>query len=212
MFPYFGKKLRSAKLYPAPRYDLIIEPFAGSLAYSNFHKPKQAIGVELDKRVVDLWNRMARLDVQHPAPLIGSKTNDLLVKLCSYSEHALLSETMTVTSRMVRDWKAIQENAIRLSDWALSSVDYRNGNYVDAPDIEATWFIDPPYQFANRRGYRFGASLSNEPRPKGRGFALLPRQRAHRGSLHSPGSPVRVGGCCEPHLDQPELHAHNRYI
>jgi len=25
--------------------------------------------------------------------------------------------------------------------------DVRHGDYADAPDIEATWFIDPPYQY-----------------------------------------------------------------
>ena len=31
------------------------------------------------------------------------------------------------------------------------------GDYTDAPDIEATWFIDPPYQYRGGRKYPQGS-------------------------------------------------------
>lgn len=162
MFPYFGRKSVLAPHYPAPAYGIVIEPFAGSMAYTLHHRPASAIGIEADQRVVALWNRMIAVtpefaEVVEP-PLVGGPTDDLLVKLCSYSEHALLSGTMTVTSRMVRDWRSVHRRAALDGPWAASAVDYRHGSYEDAPDIEATWFIDPPYQYANRRGYLHGAS------------------------------------------------------
>lgn len=36
MFYYYGRKKQLAKLYPKPNYSVIIEPFAGSAAYSLF--------------------------------------------------------------------------------------------------------------------------------------------------------------------------------
>jgi site-specific DNA-adenine methylase len=158
MFPYFGRKARLAKLYPEPIYPVVIEPFAGSLSYGLHYRSANLIGYEKDARVVDLWNRLLESTGDEIPPVVGEKTDDLLVKLCSYSEHALTSGTMTVTKRMIRDWKFIHQRAFDIAPWAKEHVKYIHGSYTDAPDIEATWFIDPPYQKANRRGYLFGGS------------------------------------------------------
>lgn len=160
MFPYFGKKFRNAKLYPTPKYQTIVEPFAGSMGYSLHYRPDRAIGIEADDRVVELWNRSLTLEAVPRVPEIGSKTDDLLVKLCSYSEHSLTTYgPMTVTSRMVRDWGPIHQRILDSNRWCKASIDYAHGSYLESPDIEATWFIDPPYQCANKRGYRFGPNL-----------------------------------------------------
>ena len=161
MFPYFGKKLRLAKFYPAPAYSTVIEPFAGTMAYSLHYRPERAVGIERDERVFALWQRAQKVTGNEPPPKIGSKTDDLLVKLCSYSEHALTSGTMTVTSRMVRDWSTLHRRMATDSKWTRKHIKYLQGSYEDAEDIEATWFIDPPYQYANRRGYKYGASKIN---------------------------------------------------
>ena len=42
-FSYFGGKWRTAKHYPGPSRDLIIEPFAGSAGYSVRHPHKAVI-------------------------------------------------------------------------------------------------------------------------------------------------------------------------
>lgn len=132
------------------------------MAYTMHHRPSRAIGIEIDCRVVDLWRRMSSVTAEFAEsvelPLVGNPTDDLLVKLCSYSEHALSSGTMTVTSRMVRDWRSVHRRAAADGAWATAAVDYQHGSYEQAPDVEATWFIDPPYQRANRRGYLHGAS------------------------------------------------------
>lgn len=158
MFPYFGRKARTAHKFPAPRFPLVIEPFAGSLSYSLHYRPEQAIGIERDERVVAMWHRLLTASGLDPAPPVGSKTDDLLVKVCSYSEHALTSGTLTVTTRMVRDWAGVHRNAAAVAPWAAVHTRYQQGTYADAPDVEATWFIDPPYQKANRRGYKYGGS------------------------------------------------------
>lgn len=158
MFPYFGRKAVLTRALPAPTHDLVVEPFAGSMAYTLLHRPFRALGIEKDERVVELWHRMAALEEVPEPPIKGTPTDDLLVKLCSYSEHALTSGTMTVTSRMLRDWGPVHRRAIEAAPYARDRIVYRQGDYSDAPDIVATWLIDPPYQRANRRGYREGAS------------------------------------------------------
>ena len=160
-FPYFGRKARIAALYPAPIYDTVVEPFAGSLSWSLHHRPKRVLAIEADERVVQLWREIMEDPAgfgERPAPVLGETTSDLFAKLCTYSEHSLTSESLKVTSRMLRDYRSLCRRAAVDGVWAASALDISHGSYLDLPDIEATWFIDPPYQRANRRGYREGAS------------------------------------------------------
>lgn len=159
-FPYFGRKARIAGLYPSPRYPLVVEPFAGSLAWSVHHRPVSVLATEADERVVALWREIMEdpaAFAEREAPLLGEVTEDLFSKLCTYSEHSLTSTKLKVTSRMLRDYRSLCRRAADAGTWAASALDLRHGSYLDLPDVEATWFIDPPYQKANRRGYREGA-------------------------------------------------------
>ena len=59
MFDYYGSKNQLAKRYPAPEYGLIVEPFAGSAAYSMYwlhRNPNlRAVLVEKSERVFGMW-------------------------------------------------------------------------------------------------------------------------------------------------------------
>jgi 16S rRNA G966 N2-methylase RsmD len=46
--------------------------------------------------------------------------------------------------------KRVSESLFKIQHWHIQLGDYR-----DAPDKEATWFIDPPYQHGGHK-YRFG--------------------------------------------------------
>ena len=45
-FSYFGSKHSFATEYPAPVYDTVIEPFAGSAAYAHAHHDRRVILIE----------------------------------------------------------------------------------------------------------------------------------------------------------------------
>ncbi|MFL6862652.1 MAG: hypothetical protein ACJ8DZ_06610, partial [Allosphingosinicella sp.] len=45
----------AVKLYPAPRYNTIIEPFAGSAGYSLRYHERTVILYEIDPVVVAVW-------------------------------------------------------------------------------------------------------------------------------------------------------------
>ena len=160
-FPYFGSKRSTAKLYPRPKYSIVIEPFAGAAAYTMHYRPPIALLIDADPRVIGLWDRVARISDDTPTPTppeIGSRTSDLLYMCMTYSEHASTSKYMSVSKRMVRDWSSVHRRLREAAPYIRSSCAYKKGTYRSAPDIEATWFIDPPYQHANRRGYAKGAS------------------------------------------------------
>lgn len=57
MFYYYDRKKQIAKHYPCPNYPAIVEPFAGSAAYSLYgnHWKKDVILVEKDEKVANIW-------------------------------------------------------------------------------------------------------------------------------------------------------------
>lgn len=50
-FPYYGSKWSLGPLYPAPRHDRIIEPFAGSACYSLHHPERDHEGDSVSHRL-----------------------------------------------------------------------------------------------------------------------------------------------------------------
>lgn len=157
MFYYFGSKERLAKFYPPPQFRTIVEPFAGSAGYSRLHWQSNVVLIERDERVVALWKKLRQMSVDEamnlPAPSVGAQSRDLLVMLRAASEHSLTGEYITVTDRMVSRWgqlrRKIADCIPKVQHWEIICGDYSN-----APDIQATWFIDPPYANMNR-GYAF---------------------------------------------------------
>ena len=152
-FSYFGAKHGVAKVYPFPRYPTIVEPFAGAAGYACFHQRRtagryQLILNDLDPLVTDTWHRLqqtepADLDAVD-ASLTDERTDDMLLKGLS-GGHDWRPESRKITSRMRRDWpfvrRRIEATLPHIRDASVS-----NGDYRDLPDIEATWFIDPPYE------------------------------------------------------------------
>jgi hypothetical protein len=164
-FPYFGAKIRDAKLYPAPEHDQIIEPFAGAAGYSLRHYKKQVLLVDLDPLIADLWDylikaRVARimsLPILSPGSRVDALNIDPMEKVLigrwmfsgsalpqyvapSVKRHASLASGST-WSPVIRQRIASQLGAIR--HWKVI-----RGSYADIPNQQATWFIDPPYQKA----------------------------------------------------------------
>jgi len=96
MFYYYGRKKRLAKYYPSPQYDTIIEPFAGSAAYSlhGDYWRKQIILIERDECVDLIWKwlieQATSQDIEKlPVLRIGDRTNKFLsigVKTLIFSE------------------------------------------------------------------------------------------------------------------------------
>lgn len=173
-FKHFGSKARLAKELPPPRFSTIIEPFAGSAAYSVQHAtPAHSVLLfDTDERVCIVWDYLIhasaadimRLPVDHF--LAGGDIRDLnlpraeflLIQrwLCISGSHNFkLPPSMLVESHhnsgatwqtSVRARIASQVDLIR--HWKI-----RQESYDSAPDIEAHWHVDPPYQ-GNAHGFQ----------------------------------------------------------
>lgn len=163
MFYYYGRKKQIAKYYPTPRYDTIIEPFAGSAAYSLYKEnwKKRVVLIEKDKKVFDIWdwliNEATTTEINNlPSLKIGEKSSDFLHIIHAVTKMAFQFRTIKVTAVLERNWeiskRVMAQNLYKVKHWEII-----NGDYTEAPNIKATWFVDPPYKGSAGRGYRFGS-------------------------------------------------------
>ena len=56
MFSYYGSKSKIVHLYPTPKFDKIIEPFAGSARYSLRFWQKDILLVDKSELVIEVWH------------------------------------------------------------------------------------------------------------------------------------------------------------
>lgn len=165
MFYYYGRKKQIAKHYPVPNFGAIVEPFAGSAAYSLYgdNWKKNIFLVERDERVSEIWKWL----VDEATPLaiknlpdleVGEKSSEFLHIIHAATKMAFHYKTIKVTPVLARNWEIskryMSENLFKIKHWKIIC-----GDYTLAPDIEATWFIDPPYKEDAGKGYRYGSKL-----------------------------------------------------
>jgi len=162
-FGYFGSKHGLARRYPPPRHDVIIEPFAGSAGYATRHHRHRVILVEKSPVVAGVWRYLIRSSVRDilslPDLADGQSARELDV--CEEARALIgfwlgfgdaapryLRSTWMVKhppdctwGRTIRARLASQVDKIR--HWQIIE-----GSYESAPDVQATWFVDPPYEVA----------------------------------------------------------------
>ena len=171
-FTYYGGKWRAALSYPRPVFQTIVEPFAGSAGYSTRHHKRRVVLVDKDPHIVGVWSYLIRESAaairalpdvppeggvdslgvcQEARWLIGFWLNKGAAAPCKTPSKWMRGGTHTTSfwGSDIRERIASQVDKIR--HWKII-----DGSYHDAPRIEATWFIDPPYEQAGKH-YRCGA-------------------------------------------------------
>jgi hypothetical protein len=176
-FRYYGAKCKFAHLYPAPQYQTIVEPFAGTAGYSLRYPRLQVILFDKSEVVTTLWDYLIRVKETEirslPTDVLHVELDDL--RLCQEARW-LIGMWVTLSpqtpakrasvyvrnnyhpgrnwSRRVRERIASQLKFIR--HWKVFHQSYRK-----APDIIATWFVDPPYN--NKAGSCYKHHKINYP-------------------------------------------------
>ncbi|HCA5793534.1 hypothetical protein N7714_04385 [Pseudomonas aeruginosa] len=165
MFYYYGRKKQIAKRYPSPNYQMIVEPFAGAAAYS-FHADnwkKEVVLIEKDKRVADIWDWLINEATPNEIKALpdlkpGEKSSEFLHIIHAATKQAFKYKTIKVTPVLARNWeiskRVISESLDKISHWKIFC-----GDFTTAPDVEATWFIDPPYKGEPGMGYYHSSAL-----------------------------------------------------
>lgn len=172
-FSYYGGKWRDAPSYPAPLYDTIVEPFAGSAGYAVRHHARKVVLCDTDEHIVGVWDYLihvseseilslpdvgpegtASLDVAQEARwLIGFWLNKGAsaprVRSSAWMRSGIRPGSFwgnSVRQRISRQLSTIRHWQVKLC--AFDKV------AVGGP---ATWFVDPPYVGAGSH-YRHGSS------------------------------------------------------
>ena len=165
-FSYYGSKWRSIPKYPEPKYDTIIEPFAGSATYALHYSDREIILYEKNEDLVYLWNYLieATPDEIMSLPVFGEF--DHLDEIdVPYGARMLIGYSMQEAGASIRRqfsawakddkknrmgiWnkdkrKRVAEQIEAINHWKC----YHTPQLNLVPNREATWFIDPPYQDA----------------------------------------------------------------
>jgi hypothetical protein len=156
-------------MYPHPRFDTVIEPFAGGAGYALRHWRKRVILIERSPDVCGAWRmilergpdairslplfdldtdvRTLGLD-EDEQRLIGFWLNSGTARPCNqFCSWAKQRERSIKGSSASMFWSTrTRERLARMSELLITRWSIIEGDYDAAPDEEATWFVDPPYQ------------------------------------------------------------------
>lgn len=157
-FSYFGGKWTLAPKYPPPEHAMVIEPFAGSAGYATRYPDREVVLVERFPLLAAMWRWLIRVSVDEvmSLPLDPAMTAGLSEEARSligfWCARGRTRPARTVNSSWLRSgrWPSsfwgehirsrIAEQVTKIRHWRVIE-----GDYSDAPDTRATWFVDPPY-------------------------------------------------------------------
>ena len=169
---YYGGKNRAAPRYPAPQHGTIVEPFAGAAGYSCLHFRRKVLLIDASEEVAGVWRYLIKVSAKEVLALPdipdGGTVDD--VPACQEARWLMgfWCNSGTSSPRKSPSVRAVQDGqtATNWSGWgwrvrqriaqqvdAIRHWQVFCGDYRQAPDIEATWHIDPPYN--NRAGARY---------------------------------------------------------
>jgi hypothetical protein len=173
----FGSKWQLAPYYPAPRYGIIAEPFARSGSYALRHvAPGGTIILnDIDSTVMLVWDwllhpstprEILRLPVATLQEGEDLRFVDGVSPIAAYWiamwQRVGRNDCLTVSSWNNKPgmWQeSVKRETINTLEWlelARVNVKLSCKEYYELDDIEATWFIDPPYQHQPRSVYPCG--------------------------------------------------------
>lgn len=173
---YYGSKYRAAPRYPAPEHGTIVEPFAGAAGYSLHYPDRRVILVERDPRLAGIWRFLIRSKPEDimALPLLDLDASIADLPPCDPDGRELIrawlqggarngknSFSSMARGNLIKNpstpafWGAACRARIANQVEAIKHWTIVEGDYSAAPDIMATWFVDPPYNNAAGRVYRF---------------------------------------------------------
>jgi len=166
MFSYYGSKSKIVGYYPPPKHSKIIEPFAGSARYSLKYFDREVLLLDKYDVVINIWKWLQKCSEKDILGLPTLKLGDDIRQLNVNDEAKLFLGMLAGVASTSPRWKVSAYSAEqhgrknqlkRIADqlYKIKHWEIRLGCYQDLPNEEATWFVDPPYQFGGN-GYKHG--------------------------------------------------------
>ena len=167
MFSYYGSKSKIVDYYPPPKHKRIIEPFAGSARYSLKYWQNDVLLVDKYPVIVEVWNYLknaSEADIKGLPKLDTGQTiddydlSDIERKFMGFmvqdgTTGMRRTASYFAVKRMDEKFNFIIENLHKIKHWEI-----KLGSYDELENEEATWFIDPPYEFG---GHEYKCSNKN---------------------------------------------------
>lgn len=165
MFSYFGSKYWLVKYYPPPRYNLIIEPFAGSAQYAFRYADHKVILIEKNEHVVRLWKWLQKAKPKDILKLpLFNPGDEIKYHIPEARDLIAMSMNPGTTPpgrnyagsfyNLRQSWER-KRNKIAASLDAIRHWNILLGDYREIRNYNATWFIDPPYQNKPRNYHQY---------------------------------------------------------
>jgi len=167
MFSYYGAKTKIVHLYPPPKFGRVIEPFAGSARYALRYFEKEVLLVDKFDRLIEVWlwlQKASKADIlglpDQPANLdtitwLSQAERDFCGFQWSPANQWPCNKVGSFRNKDAQYWRAIKkrisESLFKIRHWEIKC-----GDYTECPQVEATWFIDPPYQEGGKK-YKWGS-------------------------------------------------------
>jgi site-specific DNA-adenine methylase len=173
MWSYYGAKTNVIRLYPPPKENKIIEPFAGTARYALEYWEKDVLICDKYKVIIDIWKWLQKCSPADVLSLPRFKAGENINKypydceeqrlLCGFlCGFGFYSPRQTATPRMRNrpnamnyTIKKIAASLFKIRHWEIME-----GTYEDIPNQRASWFIDPPYQHGGKYYVESGSKIN----------------------------------------------------
>ncbi len=155
MFSYYGSKSKIINKYPSPKFDKIIEPFAGSARYALKWWDRGVILVDKYETIINIWKWLQSCSpsdiLSLPKLKSGDSTEnynltttekDFLGFLVTRGVESPRKNVSSFVSDISPALARIAKQVNNIKHWQIILGDYR-----ELDNVKATWFIDPPYQY-----------------------------------------------------------------
>lgn len=160
---YYGGKYRAAPYYPKPQHTTLIEPFAGGAGYSLRYPDLNVILIEKYPVLVEMWRYLTRVseaeilripevedvrDLPSWVPeggriLVGFAMNAATTRPCKTLSAG--RKKLRSLGRVNEGWSESHRQRVARQVHKIRHWRILEGDYTAAPNVTATWFIDPPY-------------------------------------------------------------------
>jgi len=159
MWSYYGSKSKVVGYYPPPKHKRIIEPFAGSARYALKYWRNDVLIVDKYEKLIQIWQWLQKCSkndiLKLPEMKAGENTDNFqfdcpeakwlmgfIIQGGVNAPRKTVSSVGNFGQCIDNEKRRIAEDIEKIRHWEI-----RVGNYDEIPNEEATWFIDPPYQF-----------------------------------------------------------------